>query len=1296
MAQAISIPPPKPVNLENTNATQNWNKFKDGWKHYSIATELKKKDKEVQASILMSVMGEECREVVNNLELSADEKKDPESIITKLSNHFDPKKNTIYERYVFNTCTQEPDETYDSYFVRLRKLASTCEYPNTDDFIRDRMVIGIKDSNVRMRLLREADLTLTKTLDIVRAHERAQQQVKDISSGSTDDAKKIQFVKQKRSKEKKPDFKTQLHNKKKQEYKCTRCGNIHVARQCPAYRQKCGYCRKEGHFKECCYKLKKKVHDVEVQESDTDSDYFIGAVENTSKSNKEKDWSVKVKINNQGLKLKLDTGADCNIISSKVLESLRISDTHLAKSKSKLIAYTGNRIKIKGKIELEVEHKNKLYPIMFYVTESDHTSILGRNSCVELGVVQRVYELKQEKMTKEKLLDDYSDIFHGLGKLPVEYHIEIDESVKPVISPPRRVPEAIRDKVKKELDRMEKMDVIEKVNGHTPWVSNMVTRIKKDKVRICLDPSNLNKAIKREHYPMNTVEEVAARMPKATKFTVLDASKGFWQVPLDEESSKLCTMATPWGRYRFKRMPFGLNSSSEVYQKIMKEMLDDVENVDVIVDDIVIGEEDDDDDSTIIEVLNRCRENNIKLNKDKIQFRVEQVTYSGHILTKEGIKPDPEKITAITQMTEPKNIAELQRFLGMTTYMSKFIKNYSTISAPLRELLEKEVEWHWDIEQVNSFNQLKTVLTEAPVLVRYDVTKPVTMATDASGLGLGAVLYQEGHPVAYSSKSLTNAQKNYVSIEREMLALVHGCTKFHNYIFGKNTVVKTDHKPLEAIMKKNIAQCPARLQNMRMILQKYDITVVYEKGTSDEIKIPDTLSRASIMDTMSEFEDDLQVCMVINASDDKLDEIRLETEKDSQLQTLANIIHAGWPEKLTSIPDEVKVFWNFRDEISMYNGILFKAEQMIIPLSLRKEMLAKLHSAHSGINACQNRARQIIYWPNINKDIQELVEKCRVCNKFKPNQIKEEMIIEQLPELPWQKVGTDLFELDNKHYCVLADYYSNFIEVTNMQETSSKAVINVLKAQFARHGIPQILKSDNGPQYTSSEFKKFSKQYGFEHQTSSPRYPKSNGLAESAVKTIKNILIKAKESDTDPYLALLQYRNTPRDNLGSPAQRLFNRQTKTTLPVTETSLKPKIIPDVSKNLLQCREQQKKYYDRNARIKNDNFKKGDSVRYQMSRGENWKLGQIVNQDNRPRSFTINTEEGRNIQRNTSMLRKTREEYKLKPRNDVDIDITVPENCTKRIPKEKPPDPPCVTRSGRISKLPAKFNDYELAK
>ena len=373
----------------------------------------------------------------------------------------------------------------------------------------------------------------------------------------------------------------------------------------------------------------------------------------------------------------------------------------------------------------------KYYPLEFQVVDIQHTTpILGVLTSQELGLVKRMHTVNTKR---QDILNNYPDLFEGLGCLPIEHHIELNETVKPVVHPPRCVRAAIRSRVTRELHRMEEEGVIEKVGQPTDWVNSMVTVIKPHKTRICLDSQNLNEAIKRKHFPLPTIEEVTARTPNAKVFSVLDAKSGFWQIPLDEASSLLCTFNTPHGRYKFKRLPFSIKSAPEVFQKHMKQLLEGLGGVEVIMDDILVwGKNMVQHDERLIQLLERRRAIDLQFNKDKCKIGLTEIPYIGHLLSEQGVKPDPSKVDAIVNMPCPTNKQDLQRFLGMLAYLSKFIPNMAEESVPLRRLLEKNVQWHWSEEHTKSLDSLKTLLTKAPVLKYYAINEPLVLSVDAS------------------------------------------------------------------------------------------------------------------------------------------------------------------------------------------------------------------------------------------------------------------------------------------------------------------------------------------------------------------------------------------------------------------------------------------------------------------------------------------------------------------------------------------------------------------------------------
>ena len=348
---------------------------------------------------------------------------------------------------------------------------------------------------------------------------------------------------------------------------------------------------------------------------------------------------------------------------------------------------------------------------------------------------------------------------------------------------------------------------------------------------------------------------------------------------------------------------------------------------------------------------------------------------------------------------------------------------------------------------------------------------------------------------------MTPTQQNYAMIEKELLAVLFGCERFHQYIYGKKVYIHNDHKPLEAIFQKPLNATPPRLQRMLLRLQKYDIHFTYKKGS--EMLIADTLSRAFLENSEEEIEEDILIAQIhmvtknISISDAVIKEIAEHSRSDPELTYVKNLIKNGWPPKKAKLKKEIQAYWFVKEELYILdNGIIMKGSRMVIPNTLRDDILKKLHKAHLGMVKTKERAEETVYWPGINKEIEDIVESCSSCLTFQKQNQKEEMIPSEIPDYPWQTVGTDLFHWDGDDFLLVVDYYSRFIEFEKLYSLKSSQTIKKMKMMFSRYGIPERVRSDSGSQYSSAEFKQFSKDWRFDHITSDPEYPKGNSLAE--------------------------------------------------------------------------------------------------------------------------------------------------------------------------------------------------------
>ena len=1013
------------------------------------------------------------------------------------------------------------------------------------------------------------------------------------------------------------------------------------------------------------------------------------------------------------LKAKIDTGAQGNVLPLRIYRQMFPDNIDiygaprsgaLEPSTNILVAYGGAQIKHLGVVTIPCSYKAKRAQAMFYVTDTQGPAILGLTTTTNLDLLRFNLEIREDGQdnttnpstqlkqpdvkehikSKEHLIKSYPDCFNGIGKFRGEYHIILDPSVPPVVHPPRRIPLSLENDVKEELDEMIDNDIIAKIKEGEPtaWVNSLVYKRKSNgRLRLCLDPKDLNEAILREHHATSTLEEILPKLSGAKLFSIVDVKCGYWNVMLDEESSYLTTFNSPYGRYRFKRMPFGLKMSQDVFQTRIDQTFEGCKGVIGIADDIVIfGKNEEDHDSNMHGMLKRCREAGVKLNPDKCFIKQDSIRFYGIICGPDGIKPDPDKVSALKQMNPPTNKQELQTFLGMANYMAPFIPSLSTLTAPLRELIKKTSVFKWNATYQEALDKVKESISKEVTLTYFDPNKETILQADASQKGLGATLLQEGKPIAFASKALNETESRYANIERELLAVVYGCERFHSYLYGRPFKVHSDHKPLESIHLKHLMSAPPRLQRMLLRLQPYDLVIQYRPGK--QMEIADALSRLSPEEKYPIPDMNVGIHLVCpQFSNNMLDRIKDSTSKDHELKVLKEQVYQGWPNLIKEVPEILKPYWSYRDEIALEDGIMMKGHRIIIPKEMQPEILLKLHASHQGTEKTKLRARTSVYWRDLNKDIDNLTKSCEICQELQKSQQKQPLIQTEVPPRAWHTVATDLFYLDGDEYLLMADYYSKYTFVRKLpKQCSSKKIIELTKEIFSEHGIPKVVRSDNGPHYDSYAFKEFAEQYGFQHITSSPHYAPSNGFIEAQVNTVKRTLKKAQSTNADPHMAMLNLRSTPIDNkLPSPAEILLGRPIQDNLP--RKIARAPSSNEVTERLLHRQQQQKYYYDRSCKVLPP-LLPNQKVNIQDPSTLKWTPATIQDKvEGVPRSYIVTNDAGRTLRRNRSHIRESTEVTKVPEQLRITAELPKTEQPREAIETK--------TRSGRVVKPPSRY-------
>lgn len=1248
-----------------------------------------------------------------------------------LADYFTPRVNVAFERSKFRGLAQNADESVEAYVTRLRQRAVYCNFADVEESIRDQLIEKCVSQRLRRKLLERDNPTLEQCLQVAQSLETSESQAHSMS----ETVNKVQYNSRKQVKNDTKGGAT-FNDRARMCYACGRIGHIRTDKSCPARGKKCRKCNKEGHFEKCCKSTgksfkagrskfrKDKVRTVEADdsdESDQDDDYVFSL-------NNQKSGDIQVNIGGIDVPVIIDSGASCNVIDRELWESLKQADIKCKSylTSKRVYAYGQEKpLTIAGGFSTTVRAGSKMASTEFLVIEEKGKALLCKQTSMDLGILcinkPLNHEVYNVHMDSTSILKEFPECFEGIGKLKdYQLHIPVDNTVQPVVQGLRRVPYNLREKLDKKLDELESLDIIEKVEGTSRWISPIVVVPKSNNdVRLCVDMRRANEAVCRVRYPIPTTEEILQDLNKSTVFSKLDIRMAYHQIELDDESREITTFMTHRGTYRYKRLLFGVSCAPEMYNKVIAQVLSDLEGVNSIFDDIIChGQTEEEHDMRLRALLSRLQEKGLTLNIEKCQFKMESIEFMGHKLSNKGVEITESKIYAVLNARRPQNSSEVKSFLGLVNFSARFISNMATIAEPLRRLTRKNEQFVWGIEQEESFQKLKESLSNARSLGYYNRHHKTQVVCDAGPVGIGCVLVQENkgeqRVIMYASRALTDIERRYSQTEKEALAIVWACERLHMYLVGTEFELLTDHKPLQFIFSPKSKPC-ARVERWVLRLQSYRYTVKHIPGCTN---IADSLSRLLPENPVSESSIDfLHTEEYVHCVASEATPVAMTTEmiekasrSDNELKELREILTSGrWHE----MSNASKSYLPIRHELSTLGFLVLRGTRIVMPGELRNHVLQLGHEGHPGIVLMKQRLRSKVWWPGMDKDIEQFCKSCYGCQLVTQGDKPEPMIRREMPTKPWEHLCADFLGPlpSGDNLFVIVDYYSRWKEIFIVKTITSGKVIECLKSVFAVHGLPLSLQTDNAQYFNSEELNTFLRNLNIEHRNTTPLWPQANGEVEIQNKGImKRIRIAHAENRSwkeDLQIYLLMYRSTPHSTTGvSPAELLFKRKLRTKLPEIYDYSSPEY--EIRDRDSERKGKGKMYGDQRRNARESGIQEGDVVLVKQKKQN--KLSTAFNPNpmsvvgRNGNSVVVESKDGARYSRNVSHVKRFQQKNLVESKElDGEIPLEITDTVSKtpvksnNLPMESIPNSPecdelVRPRGLREKKLPIKFQDY----
>ena len=1208
MPHFVSLPPPEAFDAmaDQQNASKRWKtwamRFDDFIEASGVTAESQR------CKLLAYTAGKEVSQIIRDLSTKPDTLA---KTIEAIQKHFDDRKSIVYARYQFRNCNQHVGETVDSWFTRLKTVADACNFSHLrDSLIRDQIVATCVSDKLRRRLLQESDIALSDALKVARAMEAAEEQATAIEGAGTNIAAVQRKPAYGERRQRVWPTGSDRRGAQGSSVLCYRCGERGHA-NCNAARGKaCAICGKLNHLaKACRQKQQRAVHaisdrganapqetlylEVEGDDSFTNDVFSVDSPE--ARLQHQKTAHTDLFIEDSPCRILVDSGASCNVLSERQFRN--ISNSPLRPAIRPIFSYGSKTpLSVMGIADLRIRTTDMETEAPFYITKTEAPPLLGRQTAFDMGVlhirstrlpnvvntlghtapVPRLTPVFDESVGKdlpehlrlETILEDFRDTFDGIGCVKnVEVEVQMRSDATPVCHPPSRVPLHLRESVMEELNELLRCGIIEQVQQPSAWVSRMVVVPKAaGGVRICQDLRDVNCFVVPEKQPIPTFEEITDEMAGSKFFSELDITKAFHQIPVNVNSRHLFTFSTPLGLMRLTRLSMGFTNASEILQRVMTGVLIGLQGVKWAHDDIVVFSSNiREHNERLRACLLRLRESGITLNAAKCKLAQPRIDFLGMRISSRGIQPATEKIRALQSFKEPGNQTELRSFLGLATYLARFVPNFADVTQPMRAALRKGHIWNWTNEQRSAFNCVKKAITSENILAFFSVKRTTEVIVDASPIGVGAILLQlddagQRLPVAFASRALTPTEQRYSQIEREALAVKFGCLRFDHYLSGSSDfTVVTDHRPLIPLFRPG-SRPPPRIERMALRLQHLNLRLVYRPGPQNPA---DILSRQPVEKPSSgagEKLDALYVSAIVQGATPNgvsIEAMRQEAQRDSVIQqALASLRSGQW----CGQEREFRALACIKHELSEADGLLLRGQSIVVPSSLRRTMLRLAHTGHQCWEKTLARLRSKVWWRGMRSDCEAFVRACTSCAATsgrppRPAPLRPTA----LPEGAWLLLGMDFYgPVQGQMLLVTTDLFSKFPEINYVTSTSCGSVLPHLRSLFSRYGIPLEIITDNGPPFNSAEFGSFLASFGVKHRRITPLHPQANGATERVNRCINKVIRAAIAEGRNWRHALEEwlraYRVTPHTATGvAPAELLMGRRVNDAIPMLRPS-----------------------------------------------------------------------------------------------------------------------------------------------